>query len=202
MQQVISALDKIRLVPGANVDSCFLQGRDAMLKLLNMRDDTGKANLYIDEMIKDTLEEIQEWVEPYQLPESYRFFLAFCGGLYIDTNNYGLFADGIGPMVEEWYSFLMGDEIIINPSETGFFQMAMLSGRVSKNERYPYVYFFLDLVGVIQQYAVIGVGPYHGLVKPVLQNLNAYQDHWKVVAPSFPEWLELVAATNGSLDYM
>jgi hypothetical protein len=205
MQQIISTLNKISLIPGAQVDRCFLQGREVIVKQLRLRlGDEETGELTLDSMIEvahEAFEDVQKWVQPYQLPDSYLLFLAFCGGFAIDTDKYRITAYGIGPMTEEWYGFLMGDHIDINPSKIGFVTIARLTSQIPKNGEYPEVFFFIDLAGVIPKDAVIGVIPLLDEIDPILENPSAYQQNWKLLAPSFTEWLELVADTDGLLGY-
>lgn len=210
MQHLISALDRIKLIPGARVDRCFLQGREVMLEQLTLRfsDDHGVLMFdpipKLDDMIEsahEAFEDVQEWVKPYQFPESYSFFLAYCGGFSIFTDSYNLSADGIGLMTDEWYEFLIGDEESINPEDKGFVTIARLISEIPINGRYPEVCCCLDLAGVIQEDAVIGIAPSQGRITPIIEDFDAYPDHWNVLAPSFAEWLELVADTDGLLGY-
>jgi hypothetical protein len=210
MQHLISALDRIKLIPGARVDRCFLQGRDAMLSQLELRlsDQSGEpralAISLVDDLIASTqaaFEELQERIEPYQFPESYSFFQQFCGGFTLDSENYRLLVDGIGPMVDEWYGYLLGDDVFIDPNETGLLQIAQIQSEIPKDDEYLTIFFFIDLAGVIQEDAVIGIAPSQGRITPIIEDFDAYPDHWKVLAPSFAEWLELVADTDGLLGY-
>jgi hypothetical protein len=203
MNDVIRAVDRIRSLPGTLVDRNFRQGRDAVLAQLNIRtegeiDDVSVADEYIAH-IQEGLAEVHAWVEPYRLPDDYVFFLEFYGGLFIETASSNLLVLGIGPMVEEWYGFIKGDE---GAYENGWLLIAGLS--LSGERVGQYVDFFMDLAGTLCPYCVIGVtswGPGGSSRLPVVQNLDAYPTRWTKLADSFTEWLERVAETGGTLGY-
>jgi hypothetical protein len=202
MENVIRAIGRIQLIPGAHVDRNFGQGRDAVVKQHQIRLEKEQVS-FIDEFITESQQAIGElhaWVAPYHLPEDYVFFLEFYGGLQIKTDDYSFFIDGIGPMVEEWYGFIMGDDAYY---ENGFLAIADLP--LLAEERIDQrVTFFLDLAGIIHQGCVIGI-PSWKLGElgfpPILQDPHAHAECWVKHADSFTEWLDQVAATGGGLGY-
>lgn len=204
MNNVIRAVERIQSVPGAQVDRNFRQGRDAVLaQAYYLRTDEGVNNMsvvgkYITH-IQESLAEVHAWVQPYHLPDDYVFFLEFYGGLLIERPRYNLLVLGIGPMVEEWYGFIKGDE---GAYENGWLLIASLT---LKEERIGhYVDFFLDLAGSVHKYCVIGI-PTGGISSTnslqVIRDLDAHPDHWSKITSSFTEWLELAAKTKGSFGY-
>ncbi len=62
--------------------------------------------------------------------------------------------------------------------------------------------FFLDLIGHIRQYCVIGVECADEEEPDYLSILRNLPNCWTKVADSFTEWLEQIAATNGKLGYL
>jgi hypothetical protein len=205
MDCVIQVVERIRTIPGAQVDCGLGQGRDAFLahvhrlysKVLDiplMPDDW-----YVTEF-RQGLSEMQAKVAPNCLPDDYAFFLEYYGGLSIGTSDYDLIVDGIGSMVEEWYGFPMGDDGIY---EDGLLAIATLV--VQKERSSQRVRFFLDLAGTICQDCVIGIDD-RGLERAdyasIFQDPYAHTDRWTKLADSFTEWLEQAAATSGTFGYI
>jgi hypothetical protein len=202
MDRVIRAVDRIRSQPGAHVDRNFRQGHDAVLAQIQSRLDKGDEP-FVDEFIADGQKDIAQLhtiVAPHHLPDDYVFFLEYCGGLLIETDDYNLLVDGIGPMVEEWYGFIMSDDLVY---ENGFLSISDLAFKRERVGRH--VRCFLDLSGIIHLDSIIGVqyGPSvgYGLLS-ILRDPRAYPDRWTKLADSFTGWLDLVAATEGKLGFV
>jgi hypothetical protein len=207
-EAVIKALKAIDLVPGAHVDRSFGQGYQAVFDQLSFRlereADEGFVKSFIKECQKD-VNEIELWVKPYNLPPDYLFFLQYCGGLIIKKEEFNLILDGIGPMVEEWYSFIMGDEVYKDPPNDGLIYIGCLPIK-TKNEAtntYGMVTFFLDLGGIVKKNSVLGIGRGNKAIslEEIFANFSQYPDVAKILANSFTEFLELIAKTEGTLGY-
>jgi hypothetical protein len=204
MDKVIRIVSRIQLIHRARVDRNFGQGRDAMFAQLQAR--FGKACIKdVSDVNNDFassqkyLDELRTWVAPCRLPEDYVFFLKFCGGLLIKIPPYNCIVAGIGPMTEEWYGFIMGDDALC---ENGFLLVGTLAFKGEKLGQY--VHFFLDLSGIIHQYCVIGMEapkPTGASLVPILRNPHAHPGRWSKHGDSFTEWLERLAATEGAFGY-
>jgi hypothetical protein len=113
---------------------------------------------------------------------------------------YYLFVFGVGPMADDWYSFIMDDDAIY---ENGLLLISTLALRDTRPDNY--VHFFFDLAGIIHPYGVIGVGsdkPKGEHLIPILDNLHTHPDRWTKHASSFTEWLERLVETIGSFGYV
>jgi hypothetical protein len=150
--------------------------------------------------VQEALTTLHAWVAPHRLPDDYVFFLEFYGGLSIKIPRYHyLFVFGLGPMADEWYDFIMGDDALC---ENGFLLVGTLAFKGERLDQY--VHFFLDLSGIIHQYCVIGMEspkPTGASLVPILQNPHAHPGRWAKHGDSFTEWLERLAATKGAFGY-
>jgi hypothetical protein len=201
MDNVTHALKYIQLIPGAHVDRNYRQGHDAVLAQLQLLDGKEETTPIVDAMItksQEHLAQLRIWVAPHHLPEDYVFFLEFCGGILIKTTDYNLMIDGIGPMLLEWYGFIMdGDGAIY---ENGLLSIGTLSFKGKRSG--DMVFFLLDLAGTIHRNAVIGIRSWklgESDLSPILQNPHAYPGYWSKLTDSFSEWLEQIATTGGAL---
>jgi len=153
---------------------------------------------------REFLNQINSWVRPYQLPEDYRFFLEYYGGIQLISEHHKLFVSGIGPMVDEWYEFLMSDSAATEPGKDGFMHIADLVFTQIREGYYPRVQFMLDLAGHIQLESVIALYPRRADAPnavTILSDPAAYKNYWKIAAPNFTIWLEHVLETYGVLGY-
>lgn len=202
MNRIVQAIEHIQALTGALVDSNYLQGREMVLAQLHVRS-RGRINelAEADEFISDSqtaLLEIKSHVMPFQLPNDYIFFLEFCGGLLIKTERYNLMIDGIGPMVEEWYGYPLGDD---GRYENGLFLIALINFK--KEQSGKYVFFLLDLAGVIKQDSVIALTSWgDSELLHIMKDIGEYTDYWIKLSDSFTQWLEMVAKTNGTLGFL
>jgi hypothetical protein len=204
--QVIQVVERIRLLSEAFVDSSIRQGRDTILEQLRERGGP-TADKIVDAFIaeiSDTIATVVGKAKPYEIPDDYIFFLEFYGGLAIDRDDYYFSVFGVGPWVEHWYSSIVSDAVLQEPGEYGFLSLG--STNIRKGEhRLQRVHFVLDLAGTVQEYCVIGVGPW-GLGTPdpetVLQDLQGHSEMWRKLANSFTEWLEQAVDTEGSFGYV
>jgi hypothetical protein len=211
MDDVTRAVERIESLPEAYVDRNYLQSYDAVLAQLRMRtegriDSMSEAEEYIAH-IREGLAKVQAWVAPWQLPEDYVFFLEYYGGLMISTESHYFAVQGIGPMVEEWYGFIKGDDSLYvkgdeMPYEGGVLRVGILSLR---DERNGCVDFLMDLGGAIRQYGIIGVPSWKVTgtnYLTILRNPRMYPTLWTKLADSFTEWLEQAADTGGTFGYI
>jgi hypothetical protein len=204
MESVTRAVTRIQLVPRAHIDRSFRQGREAVVAQLRARTDDEVIDISVADIdiahFREGINEICTWVAPNRLPEDYVFFLEFYGGLLIETPDYNLLVDGIGPMVEEWYGFPMGDDGICENGLLAVATLALKKERIGQSVR-----FFLDLAGTICQDCVIGIDD-RGLERAdyasILREPYAHTDRWTKLADSFTEWLEQAAATSGTFGYI
>jgi hypothetical protein len=205
MDRVIQAVERIRIIPGAEVDCGLGQGRDALLAHIHrqysevmgvplMPDDW-----YVTES-RQCFAEMQAEVAPNRLPDDYALFLEYYGGLSIGMSDYDLIVDGIGPMVEEWYGFPFGDDGIYENGLLAIATLVLQKDRSSQRFR-----FFLDLGGIIRQDSVIGIDD-RGLERAdyasILQDPHTHPDRWTKLTDSFTEWLEQAATTKGAFGYI
>lgn len=205
---VREAVKRIQLLPEASVDCSVRQGRDAVLKQLTARDGSIAETIvdaFIEEDIRGEIALLVQKAAPYDIPGEYIFFLEFYGGLAIDNDdpNYNFSVLGIGPMVEEWYGFIAGDEALQEPGKYGFLSLGSLNFGQGKLKS-KHIGFFLDLAGGVQEHCVIGVGPWgEDTLTPstIIKDLHAYPDMWRKIAGSFTEWLEQAAETRGAFGY-
>ncbi len=194
MEKIVRAIEHIQLIPGAQVDRSFRQGVEAVLSQLQpWNTDVSYAEELIAAM-QDRLRALQSCVKPCQLPEDYIFFLEFYGGLIINGPSHRLMVDGIGPMTMTWYGRLVGEEMIYDHGLLGIGHLSLFE------KRQPAIYFFLDLAGTVDRYAVIGIH-YRTALVSILRSLPNYPRRWIKVADSFTDWLEKLAATGGLFGY-
>lgn len=204
MKKIIDAIDRLQLTPKAHIDRNFRQGREAVFSQLYQRTmggekDTSKADQFIRGAEQD-IASLHTWVTPYHLPDDYVFFLEFYGGLEIEATGYYFSVHGIGPMVEDWYDFIMGDE---GTYENGLLLIGRLSFRGERSGEC--VYFFLDLASIVHRFCIIGIhlGELQNFdVLTVIQHLDIYQSCWTKLANSFTGWLEQAAETHGTFGYI
>ena len=204
MDKIIRTIERIRMIPGAQVDCGLGQGRDTYLAYIH-----GQSSEVLDIPLmpddwyitgfQQDLAEVHTWVAPGDLPSDYAFFLEYISGLEIDRDFYNLNVYGIGLMTEEWYSSVIGDEGLY---EGGFLKIGAL---IFQEWEGSHVGFFLDVIGSIQKGSVISVSGEvlkSWGVLTILDDPHAYPDRWTKLADSFTEWLERLAETNGSFGYL
>ncbi len=208
MHAVIAAVDQIRLLRDREVriDVGIQQEYSVISKQLQVRLGSSVSPEAVETFLEgcdNSLRELRMWVTPYELSGDYLFFIEYYGGLAIQSDDYSLQLFGEGPMVEEWYTSPMGDDSISDPSQDGVITIGFVSFR--EHTPYEQVYFLLDLAGVIQPNAVIGVPIAESTdYKPqvIVKHLEELPGYRKQLANSFTEFLELVAATKGALGYI
>jgi hypothetical protein len=111
MHRLITAVEELRQLPGALVDTNFRQGREAFRAQLSRMwqqagQDPAVSDVEVENRIYDQLEDIEELkkkVLPYTLPTDYVFFLEYYGGLAVHTDTFRFEIYGCGPMTQEWY---------------------------------------------------------------------------------------------------
>jgi hypothetical protein len=111
MDRLITAVEHLRQLPGAFVDTNFRQVREAFrAQLSRIWQQAGQSpavsDVEVDKYIYYCLEDIDELkarVIPYTLPSDYLFFLEYYGGLAIHTDSFRFEIYGCGPMTQEWY---------------------------------------------------------------------------------------------------
>ena len=206
MDAVIHAVNRIGHLSGAQVDRGFGQGYEVIREQFELLVGEPLSDLYIDGKYidyHDTLTELQAWIQPYQFPDDYFFFLQFYGGLAVERDTYTLVADGIGPMCEEWYSYLCGDGRATDPNHDGLLQIGRLEFNDAARD-YPEILFFLDFAGVFERGSIIGIGPWRDGdpdIAEIIGHPQQCRHIWKILAKSFTAWLEMIASTEGRLAY-
>jgi hypothetical protein len=212
MDRIIEAVEQIRSLPESRIDVGIGQGHETFLTQMHRslpHPQFCPSPVVGNEDIanfREALAEVQAWIAPNQLPSDYYLFLEYyggfdTGGFQTDGGDYRLGTLGIGPMVEEWYGYIAGDDGLY---EGGLLEIAGLSFDRESGE-FDYAYFFLDLAGVIYRYGVIGLQWWkvRGLgLQPVLRDPHAHPMCWTKIADSFTEWLEKAADTAGTFGYV
>ena len=203
---VIAAVERLRMLPEAYIDSGFRQGRDAVLRQLESRtgeDESASVDVYLAGM-KDDIANLRQRALPFYVPEDYIEFLETYAGLSIDDIEFRLVVFGIGPRVEDWYASIVSDEAWAEPGKDGLLPVATLISRSLVRHRSKRVSFFIDLSGGIQEQCVIGVGPWGAddlRPQTVLKDPRAHSALWAKTANSFTEWLEQAGETRGAFNY-
>jgi hypothetical protein len=162
MDSVVHAVNMVMSLTGTQVDRGFAQGYEVVREQFELRIGEPLSDLYIDGKYldyHDTLTELQTWIQPYQFPDDYLFFLQFYGGFVIESESYVLSAHGVGPMCEEWYSYLHGDESATEPKRDGLLHIGHLEFNDPARD-YPTILFFIDLKGQFERGNIIGIGPW------------------------------------------
>lgn len=195
------AVEQIRSLPDAYIDSSFRQGREAIriqLSLRSGKDEEDSVDNYIED-IQNTITELINKAKPYTIPIDYIDFLSIYGGLLISTDFYNFSVLGVGPMVEDWYGSVDGDGAFSEIGTYGFLSLGSL------NFGYEHVHFFLEIGNTIENNSVIGIGPWNRETptpSTIIRNLLAYPDLWKKISSSFNEWLTCAAETRGAFGYV
>ena len=92
----------------ARVDRNFGQGKTVVCEQLERR--LGRPDPHADALIKESrkgLAELRALFAPNELPADYVVFLEYYGGMIVKSDFHTLMLDGIGPMVEEWYGYIV-----------------------------------------------------------------------------------------------
>ena len=173
-----SIIEQIRIVTDALIDYSIAQPHDKLLKHLQEHLPSFYPKAY-ELMLRDGdryISEIDSWVQPYGLPQDYREFVRYYGGMLLsDNESYHLVVDGVGPMVEEWYSYLMGDD---GEYESGFLRIGF---QHIYNQPSHAVLFWLDIAGSIQK----------GAVFYTFRNSREYE--WLFCAATFTDFLASIS---------
>jgi len=204
--QIEEVIEQIRLFPNAQVDCGTEQGQVRFLAQLNNHVSTpGMLELPFDWFVTEAdkcLTQVEKLIRPYSLPTDYLSFLKLYGGITISNEDSFFASLGFGPMVEEWYPYLVGK---VGYYENGFLKIGTLRFRNPIEYGFMYVSFFLDLGNRIQLYRVIGVSMWK-LGKLNLQDVfrepQACAFCWSMIADSFTEWIQIAAATKGRFGYL
>lgn len=200
-------LQQLAVRPDTFVDRSFGQGVAAFAAQMERRegftrtvfDVAAEMNHY-----RFAVAEIEQWVLPRKLPADYYTFLESYGGLLLKRPTYNLMVDGMGPMVEEWYSSIRGDPEIELPGREGWLHIAHLSGKVQYGDIYPSVSILLNLETHVDGPMVIGIGPRNPTMPAmaeIYRSLDRHPDWWRVLGTSFTDWIASVVQTDGLLGY-
>jgi len=210
-ERIVEAMARISAIPGAFIDRGVIQGPTSipveMQRHPQMWTATDEATVAATiASLRAYWTDVDAWLVPNRLPDDFRFFLEFYGGLAIDQADYFFNIYGFGLSSPYRYeSILDGDDSLY---EHGWLAIGMLS---LKDETQPHygqlVHFFTDLVGNMRQGCVIAVPTWgcHDLSHEphaLLSDVAAHKGCWTKVADSFTEWLELAAQTRGTFDYI
>jgi hypothetical protein len=222
--RIIGAGAEISQLPHAFVDRGIGQGRQAIMDHLDplpapatvalaaqpryaslTRETPAQQADRVIAGIAAYLSELDAWLAPHQLPEDYRFFISYYGGLAIDDPSYYVDIFGYGPKATARYDIPMdGDQSLY---EHGWLAIGSLS---LKDDGQPHdghlVHFFIDLAGNVQRGCVIALptwGCYESIRDPrvILHDAQAHKDCWTRVAGSFTDWLDVAARTRGAFGY-
>jgi hypothetical protein len=221
MEAIIQALKEIERIPGSFVDRNFGQGFEILFNhFAQLKAEFGIKvdNKYVNDFIKWNKSAIEKYkleLKPYSLPSDYVFFLEYCGGLHIDRvdeiekyspdkGNYYFNINGIGPMAWHWYSLIGDETTYTNFQDKGLIDIGSLSNHSKPGDENSMFSFFMDLGGVIRKNSVLGIREYNkgASLDEIFANFNQYPEVAKISANSFTEWFELIAQTQGTLDYL
>lgn len=222
--RIINAGKAIGRLPHAFVDCGIGQGRQAIIDHLDPLPVPARQALAAQpryaSLIRETsvqradrviagiatyLSDLDAWLAPHDLPEDYRFFIEYYGGLDIDEASYDFDIFGYGPKATARYDIPMdGDQSLY---EHGWLAIEALSLKDEDQPHYGHpVHFFIDLAGDIHRGCVLAIptwGCYEDIRDPrvILRDVDAHKKCWTKVAFSFVEWLEVTARTRGAFDY-
>lgn len=200
------SIEQIRLLPGTQVDCGTDQGSDVFFSHLH-------KHLSVPEMLdlpfgwyvaetEKCLREIHDTIKPYPLPKDYLHFLRYYGGITISDTNFYFVTLGMGPMVEEWYSYLMAEG---GGYANGLLHIGFIRYKNLNEEEWKYSNFLLDLGNAIKQNSVIELSAWKFKeldVQNIYNKPHSYTEYWSIISNSFTNWLELVANTGGTFNYI
>jgi hypothetical protein len=155
--------------------------------------------------MQDAINELEESISPYQIPEEYKEFLQHYGGLSIDGIDSKFSLLGLGTMTETWYGNINAENQ--NLWSTGKLNWLNIGELVFHRKHYYYgkrVLFYLDLAGHLQKDCVIAFGPWNGESPEeteFLENIQKFPSLWKKTDNSFSEWLQHAITTQGMFSY-
>jgi hypothetical protein len=211
--KIIEIIEKAQIQPWIYIDTGFRQGKEVVLK--QIRQNLDQEDRYpidreatIEQMLfamQSSINDLIQHAVPYELPEDYLFFLEHYGGLAIDGVDCNFSIYGIGPMAETWYGYTNSeDNVLIESGKLGWQSIGQTVFQTSHTHRYQRTLFYLDLSDAVQKNSVIGIGPWNG-VDPqehsILNNIRDYQKMWRIIAPSFTDWLGQAIETRGDFMY-
>jgi hypothetical protein len=203
MEALIQALEKIIQIPGAMVD----KEEDAAIyaQILSLFEQEEKLDLYISENLNG-IQQLVNWVKPFKLSKDFLLFQYLYAGISIDTKEYNLTLNGLGPHFEQYYPSIMGDQAWTKPKTDGLLALGDLQLLVRYINNEYYYAFLLDLNKVFaQEYNVIAIGPMDGsynILFEAIKNPAKYQDKWVIVGNSFTEWICAIAEAEGKLSWL
>lgn len=204
--QIEKAIERVRLLPNAQVDCGTAQGEYRFFAQLRNHSSTPEMlELPFDWHVKEAnkcLKQVEDLIQPYSLPTDYISFLKLYGGITISNEDFCFTSLGFGPMSEEWYPYLAGK---VGYYENGFLKIGALRFRNPIEYGFMYVFFFLDLGNRIQRDGVISVAMWklgELTLQDVFRKPQSCSSCWLTIANSFTEWLQIVAATKGKFGYL
>lgn len=204
--QIEEAIERIRLLPNAQVDCGTEQGQDHFFAQLGNHLSTPvMLELPFDWFVREAekcLAQIETLIKPYSLPADYLSFLKLHGGMTISYEDSFFATLGMGPMAEEWYPYLAGK---VGYYENGFLKIGVLRFLNPLEHGFMYVSFFLDIGNRIQRHRVIGVSMWELgelNLQDVFREPQTCSFCWSTVADSFTEWLQIAATTRGRFGYL
>lgn len=180
------------------VDRSFLQGYDVVYKMLYNRfgvfglDYDTKKYIYV---LYQGLSDVEFIIKPYILDEDLLFFFGYCGGFHVDKGHYHFMFFGIGPMMDEWYADITGEDTY-NSHFCGMLNIASMS--LNSEDAIETVEFFFDLA----RGNVVGVKQNSDIsITNIMKDMNRYTQYWKVFSESFTGFLELISINDGVVRY-
>lgn len=193
------SIRRFKSLPNSRIDRNYGQGRSAVAEqMMKFYMIDNPDRLEIDDFIsisKAKLDTLKKMVQPQILPEEYSYFLEnYGGGALVNQNEVSIFTlYGIGPGIDTWY----GDLVEITESNEkikylriGSWESPSLPTKLEKNlvsPKFQLFNFYIDLVGDYSQNGILTAGPWD-YQKP--------EKEWKLVAPSFVEWLINIVETG------
>ena len=212
MQEVISAVERIRLLPDATIGCNFSQGRQAVADYLRAMKRTAELT-NLDAIIskcKTRSRRLRELVAPYSLPEDYLFFQDYYGGLVLETSKGipQLMVMGTGPLAGLYYGELLEgteESLPSNPFYFAIYWSEKANGlrplEIARNSTLspfddehvlpsPMLshLYYIDSSGVVKTDSILVARSDEG------------PNRFTKIAGSFTEWLNLVAEKSGQLE--
>jgi hypothetical protein len=202
-----AVVTQLELNADAQIDVGYLQGRDAVLRQLERRTGQNEEQM-VDrhiEGMKAHVADIKSGLQPYHLPSDYLSFLEWYGGLslYGPDEAYYFAVFGVGPMVEDWYSAVLGEDILLQQGTTAYLPIAGLSFRTGTRMDQA-VRFFMCFAENTSAPTIIWVGPTDDAPSRILLRPNSEEVQsgmTQTLAATFTDWLALAGKTRGSFNY-
>jgi hypothetical protein len=203
---LVSVIKQLEESADVQLDVGYRQDRAKVrmqLKRRSGRSEEKRVDRAIESM-KQHVADVSNGIQPHRLPTDYLDFLEWYGGLALfgPDESYYLSINGVGPMVLEWYTDLLGEDKVERQGMRTYLPIGRLSFRTGPPGMA--VKFYIAFEQGIDALSIIGVGPTDdeppkGLLLP--EDDVARSNKVKTLAGSFTEWLVQTSQTNGLFGY-